>query len=188
MTDWLRPLLLMFYAPGRALAEVRDQAPLGAAALVAWLAQSAYTVYALWPATAGGVLGSGTTWLFAAFVGAALSLLYTATIFVPSAIFVANLFERRGSFRVAVQQEFASVAAAVLYARAAAVIAAFPLHLLARLGGFEREVVTNAEQLTINFGQQQGVPAEAVAEAVAPQNLLNNFALTMLLPFLLVWT
>ncbi len=31
MTDWLRPLLLMFYAPTRGMAEVRDRAPLGPA-------------------------------------------------------------------------------------------------------------------------------------------------------------
>ena len=43
MTDWLRPLLLMFYAPTRAMAEARDRAPLGlaiglfvAASLLMW--------------------------------------------------------------------------------------------------------------------------------------------------------
>ncbi len=35
--DWLRPLLLMFYAPARGMAEVRDRVPLGQAALLAVL-------------------------------------------------------------------------------------------------------------------------------------------------------
>ena len=48
MSDWLRPLLLMFYAPARGMAEARDRAPLGQAALLALLLQVAHTVYSQW--------------------------------------------------------------------------------------------------------------------------------------------
>ncbi|HYO63253.1 MAG TPA: tetratricopeptide repeat protein [Pyrinomonadaceae bacterium] len=188
MSDWLRPLLLMFYAPGRGMAEARDRAPLGAAAALALLAQSAYAVYTLWPVLGAGLVGAGSAWLYGVLINSALSLLYTAVVFVPAVIFVANMFERRRNFGLAVQQEFASTASALFYARAAAVIAAFPLHLVARLSGAEGDVLAQAEQVTMNIARQQGLPAEVAAEAVQPSNLLTSFALLVLLPFLLVWT
>ena len=56
MMDWLRPLLLMFYAPARGMSEARERAPLGPAVLLALAAQFAVALYALWPqaAAAGG--------------------------------------------------------------------------------------------------------------------------------------
>ncbi len=49
MTDWLKSLLLMFYAPARGMAEVRQRSPLGPAVLVTWLAQCAVLLYVEWP-------------------------------------------------------------------------------------------------------------------------------------------
>ena len=40
--DWLRLLLMIFYAPGRGLREVRDRAPLAASALVAVIAHGIF--------------------------------------------------------------------------------------------------------------------------------------------------
>ncbi|MDQ3687639.1 MAG: hypothetical protein M3430_18855 [Acidobacteriota bacterium] len=105
MTDGLRLLLMMFYAPARAMREVRDRAPLGQTALIAWLVMSAFTLYALWPSYAGGRAAPGALTIFAVTWRAAQTLLFTAIAFVPVLIFVANLFERRGSFGVAVRQE-----------------------------------------------------------------------------------
>ena len=187
MSDWLRPLLLMFYAPARGVSEARDRAALGGAALAAWLAQSAYMLYAAWPALAGQSTALAAFGALAVARDAALSVLFTGIIFVPAVIFVANLFERRGSFGLAVQQEFAPTASALLYARAAATLAAVPLHLLARLGGFERGVVAQTAQLTADFAARQGVPADELARVVEPRNLLMSFATTLLLPFLAIW-
>src|SRR5215207_9779055 len=99
MTDWLRPLLLLFYAPTRGMAEARDRAPLLPAAALALASQAALLAYVLWPYL---FAGGGAVWN----AGGALSVLskslqsvlFLAVGFVPVAVFVANLFERRGSF------------------------------------------------------------------------------------------
>ena len=49
MSDWLRPLLLMFYAPARGMAEVRERAPLGPAFVMSLLAQFGVMLYVMWP-------------------------------------------------------------------------------------------------------------------------------------------
>jgi Tfp pilus assembly protein PilF len=170
------------------MAEARDRAPLGAAALLAWLLQSAYAVFTLWPAVGGQAAHAGPSWLYHVLLGAALSLFHTGAIFVPAAIFFANLFERRGSFGLAVQQEYASAASAVFYARAAAVVAAFPLHLLARAGGLEGRTLENWASVWTGFLQRQGYPEEDIALALAPDELLRSFAFTLMWPFLLLWT
>ncbi|MFN2492881.1 MAG: hypothetical protein ABR501_08365, partial [Pyrinomonadaceae bacterium] len=46
--DWLRLLLMIFYAPGRGLREVRDRAALAPAALVALLAHALFFFTLTW--------------------------------------------------------------------------------------------------------------------------------------------
>src|SRR3712207_2874114 len=66
--------------------------------------------------------------------------------FVPITIFVANLFERRGSFGLAVQQEYATLASAMFYAWSAAAIATLPLAALSRVWGLEAQVQAAGER------------------------------------------
>src|SRR4051812_20572610 len=114
----LRPLLMMFYAPARALGEVRDRAPLGASLLLAVVMQSAYSVYALWSGRGGeAAAGLSGPRLVGAIVLQSIGLvLLIGIILVPITIFVANLFERRGSFTLAIQQEYAPLASTIFYA------------------------------------------------------------------------
>ncbi|HZI19048.1 MAG TPA: tetratricopeptide repeat protein [Pyrinomonadaceae bacterium] len=139
MPDWMRPLLLMFYSPSRAMAEARDRAPLGAAFALALAAQIAYTVAMLWSPFVEQEIPSGPVVAFAAFITSASLLFPVAVVFVPLLIFFANLFERRGSFGLVLQQEFAPAASAVFYAWAAANLLALALTLVARAAGLEAE-------------------------------------------------
>src|SRR5918998_1714241 len=120
MLDWLKPLLMMFYAPVRAMGLVRDRAPLGFAAIVALLVRVGYVFYTQWLYLAVQI-GVGGAFVGVAVVTATVgSLLLIAVIFVPSLVFFANLFERRGSFSLVLQQEFAPLASAIFYAWIAA--------------------------------------------------------------------
>jgi tetratricopeptide (TPR) repeat protein len=177
----------MFYAPLRGMAEVRDRAPLGAATLLAWLAQSLYTAYVLWPVMSGAWLRSSGAGLFTVLVGSFFSVLFTGVVFVPVTILVANAFERRASFGLAVQQDYAATASAVFYAWAAACLAAFPFHLLARATGVEQTVVARTAELTRTLAEQQNFPPESVALMLDAGRLLESFAQTVLLPFLALW-
>src|SRR5689334_3368523 len=106
MADWIRPLLMMFYAPARGMAEVRDRAPLAQAALLALAAQCAHVLYGLWPMLAG-MFGAASMFVVTLLNAAGLMLILGA-IFVPSVIFFANLLERRGSFGLVMRQEYAA--------------------------------------------------------------------------------
>jgi len=177
---WLRPLLMMFYAPARGMSEVRDRAPLAPALLVAVLAQSGYAFYMQWP----HIKVSLALRLISAVVGSLSSLLFIALAFVPVTIFVANLFERRASFALVVQQEYASVASAIFYAWAAASLTALPLAVVARIGGFEAAAFASMERVR----ELQGtIPAEGLPEDEA-QRLLREllFHTLRLLPALLL--
>lgn len=182
--DWLRPLLLMFYAPARAMAEVRDRAPLGPAFLLALAAQGGVLLYVMWPLfTREAVAFGGARAALSVFWSSAQSILFVAIVFVPLLIFVANLLERRGSFGVAVRQEYAAAASTVFYARAAASLAALPLAVLARLSGFEAEVYENTKRMAEEMQRQ----TPDAAQLISPAQLAESFAFTLILPLFTLW-
>ncbi|MFN2453561.1 MAG: tetratricopeptide repeat protein [Pyrinomonadaceae bacterium] len=134
MSNALRLLAMMFYAPARAMSEVRERAPLIYALLLALAAESLYGLYTQWPFFGGDALSNGRAPLivFAVVVQTAMLLFFTALAFVPIIIFVANAFERRASFRVALQQDYAAIASTVFYAAAATNLIGLPLAFLSR--------------------------------------------------------
>jgi tetratricopeptide (TPR) repeat protein len=115
MTDWLQVLAMIFYAPLRGMREVRDRGRLGPAVLTAYVVfvvcsflmdLLAGNAAALKPSP--GMLGS------LLFRGAA-PILTIAILIVPVVILIANLFDRRGSFGIVLQQEYASLASVCFY-------------------------------------------------------------------------
>ncbi len=182
MMDWLRPLLLMFYAPARGMAEARERAPLGPAVLLALGAQFAVALYALWPLGADEV---GAPLLAReAFWSAVESVLLMAVAFVPVVIFVANLLERRGSFGLALQQDYASAGAAIFYARAASAIAALLALALARSSGSEAQVI---EQMTRTIDEwQRSLPPDAPPLA-DPLKIAQGFGFALVFFIFIPW-
>ncbi len=154
MSDWLRPLLLMFYAPARGMAEVRDRAPLGPAALLALLLLAAHTVFAQWQLLAGVAALSGALAFVSALFASAGYLFIVALVFVPLAILLTNLFERRASFVVVLRQEYAPMASATFYALAAASIIAIPLAYVASAAGLNEAAVVETLAATQQTAQQ----------------------------------
>jgi tetratricopeptide (TPR) repeat protein len=188
MLDWLKPLLMIFYAPSRALGLVRDRAPLGTAALLALVAQTAHELFARWQFLVAGIPAGGALVAFSLVRSAVGTLLLVSCIFVPVIIFISNLFERRASFGVVLQQEYASVASVVLYAWAAAHFVSLPLILLARAGGMEADVIARSRQFVLDFAAQSGATPQDVATALDPQEQARSFASTLALPFVAIWT
>ncbi|HEY0081166.1 MAG TPA: tetratricopeptide repeat protein [Pyrinomonadaceae bacterium] len=188
MPEALKPFLLMFYAPARAMALVREGAPLGFAAALALGAKLVYTLYTQWPFLAAQLKAGGAFVAFAALGGTVGSMLLVAVIFVPGLIFFANLYERRGSFNLVLQQEFAPAAAAVFYAWAAAHIAALPFAVLSRASGFEAEWLAQLRAVWQTLGSQQNVTPDVMAQLTDPQQLSQSMAATLVLPFFLLWT
>ena len=119
MLNWIRLILMMFYAPMRALREVRDRAALAPAALVALIVHALFFFSLSW-FYLGRLINPGRPLaILFVFFQAGGSLVIIALVFCPLALFLANLFERRASFRLLLQQEYSALAATMFYALAA---------------------------------------------------------------------
>src|SRR5882724_5332255 len=109
MTDWLRLILMIFYAPLRGMREVRDRGSLAPMVLCAYLSQAIYVFATQW------LFGNRPFLLRLMVVAsslfhAATSLLGILIAVIPLIALFANLFDRRGSFGIVIQQEYASLA------------------------------------------------------------------------------
>ena len=93
MIDWLRFLLMVFYAPLRGMRGMRDRGSLAPVALMAFLSQAGFNfaMEKFGVVGAGGVLSD----LFRA--GKVVAIV--AIVLVPILTLVANTIDRRGSFR-----------------------------------------------------------------------------------------
>ncbi len=111
MIDWLRYLLMIFYAPLRGMRGMRDRGSLAPVALMAFLSQAGFNLVM----EKFGVTGIGGG-VFSDVFRAAKVVAFVAIIVVPILTLVANTFDRRGSFRVVITQEYAPLAASLFYA------------------------------------------------------------------------
>jgi tetratricopeptide (TPR) repeat protein len=133
MTDWLKLLGMIFYAPLRGMREVRDRASLAPTALFALLANELFIGYVVWVYLRNilslRLLVTGFSSLFQS-IG---SLAFVAVVFVPLAIALTNTIDRRASYRLFFQQEYATVASTCLYAMAAASLMALVIVVVCRV-------------------------------------------------------
>jgi tetratricopeptide (TPR) repeat protein len=130
MINWVRSLLMIFYAPARGMREMRDRS-VAPVAVIALLSQVAYGVVAKKFAGAAS-LGTLSEVFFAVKIIAVVAM-----VLVPILILVANTLDRRGSFRVVITQEYAPLAATILYALTAANIFGMLIATLLHYSGFQ---------------------------------------------------
>jgi tetratricopeptide (TPR) repeat protein len=180
--NWLRPLLMMFYAPARAMREVRDHSPLAAAMLLALLSQIGYITYTQWRFINPAFARHGFRLTFSLVFSSVLPLLFIAVVFVPAAALVANLFERRASFGLVLRQEYAPLASTTLYAWAAANLTALPLAALARVTGFEADFTAQLREQLITAVQQGDYEPEMAVQLENPLIHALFFAAMLLVP------
>lgn len=188
MLDWLRPLVLMFYSPVRGMSEARERAPLFPALLLAFLSQAGYLMFTEWlyrSATPGRrtlalVLGVARPTFS--------SVLFIALVFVPVTILIANLFDRRGSIGLVIQQEYAAMASTVMYAWTAAHLLAIPLSFLASSSGMVAAYVATALETAKQFRTYVDLSPEQLVELNNPRLHARNFFWLIMLPFFWLWT
>lgn len=135
MTDWLRLLLMIFYAPVRGMREIREHS-LAPVAFLAFLGQAAYSF--LTDKFAGvGFRGIIVSELFSA----AIIVMLVAVVVVPILTLVANTFDRRGSFRVVITQEYAPVAATMFYVLTVANVISILIAAIVHYSGIQDQQV-----------------------------------------------
>jgi tetratricopeptide (TPR) repeat protein len=168
MTDWLRLLLMIFYSPVRGMREIRDRS-LAPIAFFAFLAQAAYSF--LTDRFSG--LGSQGTIVYELF-SSAIVVVLVAVVLVPILTLVANTFERRGSFRVVITQEYAPVAATMLYVLTVANVISILLAVLAHYSGLQAQqvaaIIQNSDQSYEMLRRMLGDTAEVAREAEQLKN------------------
>ena len=165
MTDWLRLLGMIFYAPFRGMREVRDRGALLPAIVCAYLSQLAYVFAIAWLSGNKGLFVRPAA-LGAAVFQAAASLLPFALVLVPILALIANMFERKGSFGVVVRQEYASLASVLFYVLVATNLATILIALFFHFSGIQSTFVANMIQQTpqtLEMWRSMGVSAEALA-------------------------
>lgn len=173
MPDWLRYIAMIFYAPIRGMREVRDHGSLLPAVLCAYGSQlicSFATQYLVGNKAAliqPQMIGS-------TFFNAAAILLPIAIVLVPVICLVANLFERKGSFSVVLQQEYGPLASVIFYALVAAnlatVVIAVVMHFSGMQGALVADVIRQAPD-TMAVWRSAGAPADVIA---TQERLLAN--------------
>jgi len=134
MLDWLRFLLMIFYAPVRGMRGMRDRGSLAPVVLIAFAGQFAFGFVV--KRFAGATYG--ITWeLF----HTAKIIAIVAIVLVPILTLVANMFERRGSFRVVLTQEYAPLAASLFYALTAANLLSLLIAVFLHYSGIQAQTV-----------------------------------------------
>jgi tetratricopeptide (TPR) repeat protein len=162
MLDWLRFLLMTFYAPLRAMRGMRDRGSLAPVALIAFLSQAAFNFVT--EKFIGAGIGGG---LFSDLFRAAKVVAIIAIILVPIFTLIANTFDRRGSFRVVITQEYAPLAASLLYVLTAANIFAMLIAVVLHYTGMQTQYVALMIQ---NADQNRGMlPAGPDFDVIAQQ-------------------
>jgi tetratricopeptide (TPR) repeat protein len=117
------------------------------------------------------------------------SLVIIAVVFCPLALFLSNLFERRASFRLRLQQEYAPLAATMFYSVTAASVSATILTIVATLSGVQQAL--GDRMLGALLAQPGQLPPEirlAIEQGVLKPELLSAaLAVIALLLILAVW-
>src|SRR5690242_15111798 len=135
MIDWLRFLLMIFYNPLRGMRGMRDRGSLAPVALIAFVSQIAFGLVAK---RFAGVPGFGA---FSELFHAARVLALIAIVLVPILTLIANMFERRGSFRVVITQEYAPLAASLFYVLTAANLIGLLITVVLHYSGVQDQTV-----------------------------------------------
>ncbi len=157
MLDWLRFLLMIFYAPVRGMRGMRDRGSLAPVVLIAFAGQFAFGFVV--KRFAGATYG--ITWeLF----HTAKIIAIVAIVLVPILTLVANMFERRGSFRVVLTQEYAPLAASLFYALTAANLLSLLIAVFLHYSGIQAQTVAMLLQAYQTPGAALAHPSSSCPE------------------------
>jgi tetratricopeptide (TPR) repeat protein len=180
---------MIFYAPGRGLREVRDRAPLAPAALVALISHAIfffcitflYLRYLASPRSPSTILS--------VILQSAGSLVIIALVFCPLSLFLSNLFERRASFRLRLQQDYAPLAATMFYAMTASSLSATILTIVATVSGVQQTLANRMLQTLLTQGGQLPPEIQLLIEQgiLRPGLLAAVLSVMVLLAVFSVW-
>jgi tetratricopeptide (TPR) repeat protein len=163
MTDWLRLIPMIFYAPLRGMRAARDRGALFPAIICAYISQIVYALVIQWLVGNKSFL-SHPQIIAANLFQAATSLLPILIVLVPLLALTANLFDRRGSFGLVLQQEYASLASVVFYALIAANLLTVLISIFFHVSGVQAAYVASSMQSAEQIKSMFRLPVEVQNE------------------------
>lgn len=190
MIDWLRLLLMIFHAPLRGMREVRDRGAVAPLALLAFTSQLAYDFVT--QKFAGRSVMALTAGLTSELFQVAMSVVLVALVLVPVLTLYANTFDRRGSFRVVLTQEYGSVASIMFYVLIAANLGAILVAAFFHYSGIQAAHVAStmqsAEQIRAMFPASQQLDALLTQQLADPAAIAEGLFRFPKLVLFCVWT
>ena len=167
---------MIFYAPVRGMREIRERGSLAPVAFFAFFVQAAYSFIIDKLSGFGAFVGGGR--IVSELFQSAITIVLVAVVMVPVLTLVANAFERRGSFRVVITQEYAPVAATMFYVLTAANVISIAIAVLLHYSGLQDQqvaaMIQNADQTRTMLpeGPQFDLAAEQLKNpAIVAQSL-----------------
>ena len=155
---------MVFYAPVRGLREVRDRASLASSALVALITYAGF-FYLVTVLYLGFLINPRHP---AAILSIVLQsggfLVVIAIVFCPLSLFLSNLFVRRGSFRLLLQQEYAALAATMFYSLAASSLIAVMMTALGSVSKVQQAL--SQRMLGAMLEQREKLPPELLDQGL----------------------
>jgi len=192
MVSWLRLLSMIFYAPLRGMREVRDHGSLAPMMLAAFVTQVSYVLLTQWLGGNHSLIRNPPTALFAALFQSAVSLLQVSIVLVPIIALMANLLERRGSFSVVMQQEYAPLASVILYVVIAADVFGILVAAFFHFSGIQAAYVASSIQSAPQIASLVKLPPELQTQLLAqltdPQAVAGSMFRTVKLALFAVGT
>ena len=163
MIGWLRLVLMIFYSPLRGVKEARDRGSLLPIAVIAVLSQLGYALASKRFAGATSL----RSLLWSELFQSAMTVVLVAVVFVPVLTLVANTFERKGSFRVVLTQEYAPLAASMFYVVTASNLASIAIATFLHYSGIQASHLSNVLQHVDEF--KAALPHSAFWDTVSQQ-------------------
>lgn len=182
MANWLRLLLMLFYSPLRGLREVRDRGAFVPTAFLALLFSTILFLYAtsVYPSP---LLNARRPMAVLALISQSGGfLVFIALVFSPLIIFLANLSERRASFRLVLQQEYTALTSALFYAFAGASVLSMLLAVVGHISGMTPALARN---MLATYEQQRAQTSPELLMSI-DSRLLTVESLAVALLFLLL--
>jgi tetratricopeptide (TPR) repeat protein len=179
--DWLRLLGMNFYAPLQALREVREKAGLAGASVVAVVLHISFLLTLTTLFLPGLISVRHPMSVLLVVFQSAGCLVFIALVFAPIAIFILNLGERRGSYRLIMQQEYSTTASTLFYSWASAALITLLLTLLGAVSGVLQAIGSSTFQAFML--QRNQMSPEALQRL---EFLLNAQAFSGFLPLMLM--
>jgi len=146
MNELLQQLSMIFYAPLRGMREVRDRGALGPTVVAAYFAQVACTFAMHWFAGDRAMLSRSPFQLASFFFQGVAPILTVAVVVIPFMALITNLFDRRGSFGVVLQQEYGSLASVAFYVLTAVSLITILISAFFHFSGIQAAYVASATQ------------------------------------------